>query len=32
MDDAVLEDVLGRSPMDRDVDMPLGGIPLDRDL
>ncbi len=32
MDDAVLEDVLGRSPMDRDADMPIGGIPLDRDL
>jgi hypothetical protein len=32
MDDAVLEEVLGRSPMDREADLPVGGIPLDRDL
>lgn len=35
MDDAVLDDVLGRSELDRggtSVDAPAGGIPLDRDL
>lgn len=33
MDDAVLEDVLGRGTPDRPAgDMPAGGIPLDRDL
>jgi 3-methyl-2-oxobutanoate hydroxymethyltransferase len=37
MDDAVLDDVLGRSPLDASAaatkpDMPVGGIPLDRDL
>jgi 3-methyl-2-oxobutanoate hydroxymethyltransferase len=37
MDDAVLEEVLGRSSLDassrgRSADIPAGGIPLDRDL
>jgi 3-methyl-2-oxobutanoate hydroxymethyltransferase len=33
MDDAVLDDVLGRSAPDRAVgSIPVGGIPLDRDL
>jgi 3-methyl-2-oxobutanoate hydroxymethyltransferase len=35
MDDAVLDDVLGRSELDRSrtsADAPAGGIPLDRDL
>jgi 3-methyl-2-oxobutanoate hydroxymethyltransferase len=33
MDDAVLEEVLGRGASDRAVDdVPVGGIPLDRDL
>ena len=33
MDDAVLGETLGRSPLDRAVwDVPAGGIPLDRDL
>jgi 3-methyl-2-oxobutanoate hydroxymethyltransferase len=34
MDDTVLDDVLGRSPLDRGEPgrLPLGGIPLDRDL
>jgi 3-methyl-2-oxobutanoate hydroxymethyltransferase len=32
MDDAVLADVLGRSPLDAAADMPAEGIPLDRDL
>jgi 3-methyl-2-oxobutanoate hydroxymethyltransferase len=33
MDDAVLEEVLGRGASDRAAaDMPIGGIPLDRDL
>jgi len=35
MDDAVLDEVLGRSALDRDgmgTDAPAGGIPLDRDL
>jgi 3-methyl-2-oxobutanoate hydroxymethyltransferase len=32
MDDAVLEEVLGRSDPDRSMDMIPGGIPLDRDL
>jgi 3-methyl-2-oxobutanoate hydroxymethyltransferase len=32
MDDAVLEEVLGRSALDRGADVPAGGIPLDRDL
>lgn len=32
MDDAVLEEVLGRSPLDREPDLSSTGIPLDRDL
>ena len=32
MDDAVLDDVLGRGARDRATDVPAGGIPLDRDL
>jgi len=32
MDGAVLDEVLGRSELDRDAGVPLGGIPLDRDL
>jgi 3-methyl-2-oxobutanoate hydroxymethyltransferase len=32
MDDAVLDEVLGRSVLDRGTGMPLDGIPLDRDL
>jgi 3-methyl-2-oxobutanoate hydroxymethyltransferase len=32
MDDAVLDEVLGRSEVDQPGSMPLGGIPLDRDL
>jgi 3-methyl-2-oxobutanoate hydroxymethyltransferase len=35
MDDAVLDDVLGRSALDREgngAEAPAGGIPLDRDL
>jgi 3-methyl-2-oxobutanoate hydroxymethyltransferase len=33
MDDSVLDEVLGRSAADRaDTEMPLAGIPLDRDL
>jgi 3-methyl-2-oxobutanoate hydroxymethyltransferase len=33
MDDAVLDDVLGRGSSDRPADsIPVGGIPLDRDL
>ena len=35
MDDGVLDEVLGRSALDRDAvgtDAPAGGIPLDRDL
>jgi hypothetical protein len=38
MDDAVLDDVLGRSSLDAaghsrsSDDIPAGGIPLDRDL
>jgi hypothetical protein len=40
MDDAVLDEVLGRSPLDAagtagnrsSANMPAGGIPLDRDL
>jgi 3-methyl-2-oxobutanoate hydroxymethyltransferase len=32
MDDAVLEEALGRGELDRGVDVPVGGIPLDRDL
>ena len=33
MDDATLDEVLGRGTMDRADDaIPLGGIPLDRDL
>jgi 3-methyl-2-oxobutanoate hydroxymethyltransferase len=33
MDDSVLEDVLGRGPSDRAAGtIPVGGIPLDRDL
>ena len=32
MDDEVLADVLGRGAMDNAAAMPMGGIPLDRDL
>jgi hypothetical protein len=33
MDDAVLDEVLGRGSSDRASDsIPVGGIPLDRDL
>jgi 3-methyl-2-oxobutanoate hydroxymethyltransferase len=32
MDEAVLEEVLGRSALDRGSSTPAGGIPLDRDL
>jgi hypothetical protein len=32
MDDAVLDDVLGRTESDRGMDEIPGGIPLDRDL
>jgi 3-methyl-2-oxobutanoate hydroxymethyltransferase len=32
MDDAILEDVLGRGDSDRGADAIPGGIPLDRDL
>jgi 3-methyl-2-oxobutanoate hydroxymethyltransferase len=32
MDDAVLEEALGRGELDRQADLPVGGIPLDRDL
>ena len=33
MDDAVLDDVLGRGASDRaSGSIPVGGIPLDRDL
>ena len=33
MDDAILDDVLGRGTSDRATDdVPIGGIPLDRDL
>jgi hypothetical protein len=33
MDDEVLDDVLGRGTSDRPVgSIPVGGIPLDRDL
>jgi hypothetical protein len=32
MDDTVLADVLGRTPMDRAVPVMAEGIPLDRDL
>jgi len=35
MDEAVLDEVLGRTSLDRSVepvDGPLAGIPLDRDL
>ena len=32
MDEGILDDVLGRSVDDRRGEMPLGGIPLDRDL
>ena len=32
MDDAVLEEVLGRSPLDREPNLSSTGIPLDRDL
>jgi 3-methyl-2-oxobutanoate hydroxymethyltransferase len=32
MDDAVLEEVLGRSALDQGSSTPAGGIPLDRDL
>ncbi len=32
MDDAILDEVLGRSERDRETDAVVGGIPLDRDL
>jgi 3-methyl-2-oxobutanoate hydroxymethyltransferase len=32
MDDAVLDEALGRGASDRAADVPLAGIPLDRDL
>jgi 3-methyl-2-oxobutanoate hydroxymethyltransferase len=32
MDDATLDEVLGRGSMDRAAEIPSGGIPLDRDL
>jgi 3-methyl-2-oxobutanoate hydroxymethyltransferase len=32
MDDAVLDEVLGRSRLDQGDDQPIAGIPLDRDL
>jgi hypothetical protein len=32
MADDVLEEVLGRSALDRESGTPAGGIPLDRDL
>jgi 3-methyl-2-oxobutanoate hydroxymethyltransferase len=32
MDDAVLDDVLGKTESDRGMETPSGGIPLDRDL
>ncbi len=32
MSDEVLDEVLGRGSIDRDADIPAGGIPLDRDL
>ncbi len=32
MDDAILDEVLGRSERDREPDAAVGGIPLDRDL
>jgi 3-methyl-2-oxobutanoate hydroxymethyltransferase len=32
MDDAVLDEVLGRTEQDREAGTPVGGIPLDRDL
>jgi 3-methyl-2-oxobutanoate hydroxymethyltransferase len=32
MDDAVLDDVLGRGSSDQPGSLPVGGIPLDRDL
>ena len=32
IDDSVLADVLGRSPLDGAAEVPVGGIPLDRDL
>jgi hypothetical protein len=33
MDDAVLDDVLGRGSSDQPIgSIPVGGIPLDRDL
>jgi 3-methyl-2-oxobutanoate hydroxymethyltransferase len=32
MDESVLEDVLGRTELDRDAGAAVGGIPLDRDL
>jgi hypothetical protein len=32
MDDAVLDEVLGRSAQDTRAADPVGGIPLDRDL
>jgi 3-methyl-2-oxobutanoate hydroxymethyltransferase len=32
MDDAVLDEALGRGALDRSASLPIGGIPLDRDL
>jgi 3-methyl-2-oxobutanoate hydroxymethyltransferase len=32
MDDAVLDEVLGRGASDQPANLPVGGIPLDRDL
>jgi len=32
MDDAVLEEALGRSPLDQPAASTAAGIPLDRDL
>jgi hypothetical protein len=32
MDEAVLDEVLGRGSSDQPASIPVGGIPLDRDL
>jgi 3-methyl-2-oxobutanoate hydroxymethyltransferase len=32
MDDAILDEVLGRGAPDQPANVPVGGIPLDRDL
>jgi hypothetical protein len=32
MDDETLDEVLGKGELDRASGMPVGGIPLDRDL